>query len=279
MQDATSKTDVFAGIEIHSIDYVPLHERHGTLAGQAQFWFLGNFNFGTIAIGFIGPGMGLSLGWTILAEAIGILIGTIFQAFHASQGAEMGLPQMIQSRAQFGYRGVVIPLFGAAFTFIGFNILNAILLSAGLFSIAGWNKTAVCVVASVLAVGLAIWGYDSLHRAFKFLFWLTLPLIFTLSVAIPLGYAGTRSHAGAGSFNDVAFFTQLAAGASYNITYAIFVSDYTRYLPAATGRMPIIATVFTASSVSAIWLIGVGAWIALHGGSTDPLGGLLRWFP
>jgi purine-cytosine permease-like protein len=276
MPDYLTKTDLFAAIETHSIDYVPLHERHGTLAGQAQFWFLGNFNFGTIAIGFIGPSMGLSLGWTILAEALGILIGTVFQAFHASQGAEMGLPQMIQSRAQFGYRGVVIPLVGAAFTFIGFNILNAILLSAGLFTIAGWNKTAVCIAASVLAAALAIWGHDSLHRAFKVLFWLTLPLFMVLSLAIPLGYVSTGSHPDTGSFNAVAFFTQLAAGASYNITYAIFVSDYTRYLPANTGRMPIIATVFAASSVSAIWLIGVGAWIALHGGSTDPLEGLLR---
>jgi purine-cytosine permease-like protein len=276
MRDHSSTPEIFSSIETHSIDYVPLHERHGTLSGQAQFWFLGNFNFGTIAIGFIGPGLGLSLGWTILAEALGILIGTIFQAFHASQGAEMGLPQMIQSRAQFGYRGVVIPLFGAAFTFIGFNILNAILLSAGLFTIAGWNRIAVCVAASLFAAALAIWGHDSLHRAFKVLFWLTLPLFIVLSLAIPLGFAETGRHADSGAFNAVAFFTQLAAGASYNITYAIFVSDYTRYLPATTGRMPIIATVFAASSVSAIWLIGVGAWIALHGGSSDPLDGLLR---
>jgi purine-cytosine permease-like protein len=275
MPDGPSASAVFAGIERHSIDYVPLRERHGSLAGQAQFWFLGNFNFGTIAIGFIGPGMGLSLWWTILAETLGILIGTIFQAFHASQGAELGLPQMIQSRAQFGYRGVVVPLFGAAFTFIGFNILNSILLSAGLFTIAGWNRTAVCVSASMLAAALAIWGHDSLHRAFKVLFWMTLPLFMILSLAIPLGGAG-GGRADPGGFHAVGFFTQIAAGASYNITYAIFVSDYTRYLPATTGRLRIIATVFAASSLSAIWLIGVGAWIAVHGGSSDPLEGLLR---
>ena len=32
------------------------------------------------------------------------LIGTLFMAFHASQGPQLGLPQMIQSRGQFGYR-------------------------------------------------------------------------------------------------------------------------------------------------------------------------------
>src|SRR6202020_2258942 len=49
--------------------------------------------------------MGLSFAFTSLAGALGILFGTVFVAFHASQGAELGLPQMIQSRAQFGYRG------------------------------------------------------------------------------------------------------------------------------------------------------------------------------
>ena len=42
--------------------------------------------------------------------------------FHASQGPELGLPQMIQSRAQFGFRGVVrgAPI-GTLFTFLGFQ--------------------------------------------------------------------------------------------------------------------------------------------------------------
>jgi hypothetical protein len=44
----------------------------------------------------------------MLAGALGIMFGTIFMAFHGSQGPEMGLPQMIQSRAQFGYRGVIL---------------------------------------------------------------------------------------------------------------------------------------------------------------------------
>ena len=88
------------GIEHKSIDYVTEHERHGRVIDQGPFWFLGNFHFFTIAIGFVGPSMGLSFAFTSLAGALGILFGTVFVAFHASQGAELGLPQMIQSRAQ-----------------------------------------------------------------------------------------------------------------------------------------------------------------------------------
>ena len=100
-------------IETKSIDYVPENERHGRVMDQVSFWFLGNFHFFTVAIGFVGPSMGLSFGYTVLAATVGILFGTLFAAFHASQGAELGLPQMVQSRAQFGFRGVVV-VFGGS---------------------------------------------------------------------------------------------------------------------------------------------------------------------
>src|SRR5271167_3920150 len=119
-------------IERKSIDYIAEDERHGRVIDQVPFWFLCNFHFFTIAIGFVGPSMGLSFGFTSLAGALGILFGTVFVAFHASQGAELGLPQMIQSRAQFGFRGVVLVLIGTLFTFLGFNVANGVLIAHGL---------------------------------------------------------------------------------------------------------------------------------------------------
>src|ERR1044072_6782362 len=92
-------------IEARSIDWVPETERHGRIWHQAPLWFLGNFQYFSIPIGFVGPTLGLSLGWTILAGILGILTGTVFMAFHAAQGPTLGLPQMIQSRAPLGYRG------------------------------------------------------------------------------------------------------------------------------------------------------------------------------
>ncbi len=265
-----SGNKLLATIEAHSIDFVPAHERHGTLAAQARFWFLGNFNFATIPIGFIGPSMGLSFWWTVLAEATGILAGTVFQAFHASQGAELGLPQMVQSRAQFGYRGVIVPLFASFFTFVGFNIVNTILIAQGLFAITGWNQNFMALAACCLGGALAIWGYDWLHRVFTLMFWASVPLFAILTAGVAAGIVLSPPPA-PGGYNAVGFFTQLAAGASYNITYAVFVSDYTRYLPGRTGRARIIATVFASSSLSAIWLIGLGAWLAVHFGATDAL--------
>src|SRR6202167_999044 len=125
-------SEAIQGIEQRSIDYLPECERHGLVRVQGPFWFLSNFHFFAIAIGFVGPSLGLSLGYTALAGTLGILIGTVFLAFHASQGAELGLPQMIQSRAQFGYRGVIVPLLGTLLSLLGYNVVSTVRAAEGL---------------------------------------------------------------------------------------------------------------------------------------------------
>jgi purine-cytosine permease-like protein len=267
-----------AQIEARSIDYVPLRERHGRVRDQAPFWFLGNFHFLTIAIGFIGPAMHLSLGWTALAAVAGVLLGTGFQAFHASQGAELGLPQMIQSRAQFGYRGVVVPLAAALFTFIGFNVVDTLIAADGIQHVWGVPPHVTTFALAAVAMVLAVWGHDFVHAMFKAMFWISLPIWTLLTVAIVAGYAPIQATlvADSGGFLWVAFATQFAAAASYNITYAPYVSDYSRYLPPTTSRVAIIGNVFAGSALSAAWLIVLGAWLAARTGSGDALVAILQ---
>jgi purine-cytosine permease-like protein len=256
------------GIESHSIDYVPASERHGKVINQGPFWFLGNFQFFTIAIGFIGPGMGLSFGATALSSTLGILFGTLFMAFHASQGPDLGLPQMIQSRAQFGYRGVILPLLGTLFTFAGFNVVDTVLISQGLNHLFGWGIAAVSIGLGVIAAIIAIYGHDWLHIIFRILFWVSLPLYLILTVAIFNGAIAPHAP-GKIAFSWVAFAAQFAACASYNITYAPYVSDYTRYLPRGKSRAGLVLSVYIGASLAAIWLICMGAWLATYLGASD----------
>ena len=257
-------------IETKSIDYVAAHERHGRVIDQVPFWFLGNFQFFTIAIGFVGPSMGLSWGYTALSGALGILFGTLFVAFHGSQGVELGLPQMIQSRAQFGFRGVVIVLIGTLLTYIGFNVADTVLTAHGLRGMLGWNETVVALAAALSAAILAVYGHDWLHRVFRWCFVVSLPLYTVLTLAI-MGGRVPATHTGAGGFTWVAFVAQFAASASYNITYAPAVSDYSRYLPLTTRPRAIISAVFVGAASSAIWLIALGAWLATRLGAADAL--------
>lgn len=261
-------------IEARSIDWVPESERHGKLWHQGPLWFLGNFQYFSIPIGFIGPSMGLSLGWTVVASVLGIAVGTVFMAFHASQGPTMGLPQLIQSRAQFGYRGVVVPLLATLFTYIAFNVADTVLLSEGLNSSFGWNPTLIAVLATVAGAGLAIFGHDWLHKAFRILLYVSLPIMTILTIGVISGGAGGSWDSSHYGFTWVAFMAQFAACAAYNITYAPYVSDYSRYLPTNTPARSVIAAVFFGASSSAIWLISLGAWLSIALGATDGLAGL-----
>jgi purine-cytosine permease-like protein len=263
-------------IEVRSIDWVPETERHGRIWHQAPLWFLGNFQYFSIPIGFVGPSLGLSLGWTILAGVLGILTGTVFMAFHAAQGPTLGLPQMIQSRAQFGYRGVIVPLFATAFTYLAFNVADQVLLAEGLNGTFGWNKDLIAIVCAIGAALLAIYGHDWVHKIFRILLYISFPLMTIVTVGIFFGAGGGKAPGGGEyGFTFVAFMAQFSAAAAYNITYAPYVSDYSRYLPRATTNRSIIASVFFGASASAIWLIALGAWLAVRLGADDGLVGLM----
>ena len=251
-------------IEGHSIDYIPENERHAKLSSQGPFWFLGNFHFFTISIGFVGPSLGLSALWTMVAGALGIMLGTIFMAFHGSQGPEMGLPQMIQSRAQFGYRGVILALVATMFVFVGFNVVNISLIINGLKHVFGLNPTVVACGVVLIGALLSIFGHDLMHKAFKWALLATLPLytLVTIALMMGVGHSDVAATAPDLGFNWVAFATLFAIGASYNISYAPYVSDYSRYLPKNTSRTKLIAAVFLGASLSGGWMIGLGAWLS-----------------
>ena len=114
-------------IEVRSIDFVPLEERHGKVWHLWPIWFAGDAHLVTLATGALGIGMGLNLFWSAMAIIGGCALGTFFMAFHAAQGPQLGLPQMIQSRPQFGYFGALLVWVVALVTSIGYNAFNQVL--------------------------------------------------------------------------------------------------------------------------------------------------------
>src|ERR1700720_2155956 len=113
-------------IETRSIDYVPLAERHGKVWHLWPVWFSGDAHLATLAVGVLGITLGGNLLWTAVAVVAGCLLGTFFMAFHSTQGPQLGLPQMIQSRPQFGYTGALLVWTVALIAYIGFNAFNQV---------------------------------------------------------------------------------------------------------------------------------------------------------
>jgi purine-cytosine permease-like protein len=91
-----------------------------------------------------------------------------------------------------------------------------------------------------------------------------------LTAGVILGFADGAPPKHALGFSLAAFM----AAAAYNITYAPYVSDYSRYLPRRTPTRSIIASVFFGASGAAIWLIALGAFLAIRLGATDGLLGV-----
>src|ERR1700686_5774767 len=111
-------------IETRSIDYVPLAERHGKVWHLWPVWFSGDALLAALAVGVLGIMLGGNLLWTSVAVVAGCALGTFFMAFHSTQGPQLGLPQMIQSRPQFGCTGALLGWAVALGAYIGFNGFN-----------------------------------------------------------------------------------------------------------------------------------------------------------
>src|SRR5208337_2431746 len=92
-------------IERHTIDHIPASQRHGSVFSLFTIWFGTNMQLTAIVTGALGTILGLTLPWAFAALLLGNLFGAVFMALHSAQGPKLGIPQMIQSRAQFGFHG------------------------------------------------------------------------------------------------------------------------------------------------------------------------------
>jgi nucleobase:cation symporter-1, NCS1 family len=157
---------------------------------------------------------------------------------------------------------------------MAFNVVDQILLATGFEGAFGWNAEVVAVGVTIIGTLLAIFGHDWLHKVFRWLLYIAAPLIGIVTIAVLLGAAGGAAPKDPGKFTWVAFMAQFSLAAAYNISYAPYVSDYSRYLPKDTRTKPIISAVFLGAAGSAIWLIALGAWMASRLGVSDGLVGL-----
>jgi NCS1 family nucleobase:cation symporter-1 len=266
MATDTSNPSRIAGVEVRSIDYVPLNERHGKVWSQGPLWFMSNAQIATLAVGTFSTTGGGNLVWSLIAIIAGALIGTFFMAFHSAQGPQLGLPQMIQSRPQFGYIGALLVWAFAYLQYAGFNIFNTILAGTALHSTVHGGIKLWIVVSTVLAAVVALVGYDLIHGVERWLAFGFLVIFGALTITIfTLGYPGGSFDLG--GFKWTPFLVQFGAVSGYQISWAIYVSDYSRYLPPDVTIRKTFLWTYWGSALGAIWLMCLGAALATWAGA------------
>ena len=253
------------GLEVRSIDYVPLSERHGKLWHLGPLWFMSNAQIATLAVGVLGVTTGGNLIWSLIALFLGTAIGTFFMAAHSAQGPQLGLPQMIQSRPQFGYVGAILVWLFAYLQYAGFNIFNTLLAADAMEATVHGGTRFWIVAATVVAVVAALVGYDLIHKMERYLTYGFLVVFGILTIVVfLLPYpAGSFD---LGHFDLAPFLLQFSVVAGYQISWAIYVSDYSRYLPPDVTVSKTFWWTYGGSGLGALWIMAIGSGLAAWAG-------------
>ncbi|WP_224042836.1 purine-cytosine permease family protein [Paraburkholderia unamae] len=245
-------------IESRSIDYVPLSERHGKAWHLWPVWFTGDANLATIAAGAIGISLGGNLVWAVIAVVLGNILGTLFMAFHSSQGPQLGLPQMIQSRPQFGYMGALLVWIVALVTYIGYNSFNQLMAGQTAHRLLGTDPKLSYIVFTMLSLGLALVGYKLIHKAQRWLAFALLAVLTIYTVGVAMKVSFPAEQLDIGNFKSTPFLIQLFSAAAYQLSWSIYVSDYSRYLPPTTGVRATFWWTFLGGLIGGVWMMLVG---------------------
>jgi nucleobase:cation symporter-1, NCS1 family len=250
-------------VEDNHVNPIPADQRHGGPAQQFFLWFGGNVNVFNVVLGGVLIVMGLTFWQAVLAIAAGTMIGALLIALHASQGPRLGVPQMIQSRAQFGFDG-------ASFLFAAVLILNLGFIAAQLVIEAQslnqvWAVLPVPAWIAILtppALAIGVYGYRWVHRAAQVtavVVGLTLAVMAIQAIGhgpLPAAQAHlTAPHAGV-------FVAGVALLVIDMLSFGPFVSDYSRYVPRRVPARRLILAIWTGNVTSTIGSCVLGAYLA-----------------
>jgi NCS1 nucleoside transporter family len=252
-------------LESSTIQPIPLSERHGTTADLFTVWFGTNFMLLTIVTGGLAATVfALPFGWALLGLAIGNLVGAVFMALHSAQGPTLGVPQMIQTRGQFGSLGSLLVVVIVLLMYVGFLASNLVLGGEALVSIApGMPDTPGIALVAVISVIAAVFGYDLIHTYARITTYfagvvLAVAFIWIIRVhGIPADFLSRNR------FNLPGFLSAVSAAALWQIAYAPYVSDYSRYMPPDTGVRSAFWASFWGCSLGSMLPMALGVVVGL----------------
>jgi purine-cytosine permease-like protein len=258
-----------AALEVRSIDYVPLAERRGHSRGLWPIWFAGSTHLTTMAVGIIGVSLGASLIWTAIAILIGSALGTLIIAGHSAQGPRLGLPQLIQSRSQFGYYGALLIYGVALISYVGYNAFGQILAGQTLQALTGMPRLPAELGYSAIAMLVAMAGIGLFKVLQRWLSILLLAVLGAYTLGILFFGPVAQMILAGGAFKTGPFVAQLTAAAAYQLSWSIYVSDYSRYLPRKISVKSAYWWTFGGTYLGGTWGMLIGAvTVAMVPGAT-----------
>src|SRR4051795_7539613 len=223
-------------IEGRGMEPIPESARYGSVNRIFTVWFTPNLVPAAFFIGTLVTLPFLKLGFvtSLLAIVVGNLVGSFFVSLLSTMGPRLGLAQMPAARLPFG-KSIVVPGLLNWLSTIGWdavnNVFGAIALTILIPAVPFWLALLVIVAIQGL---LGVVGYEAIHTFER---WMAVVLgaMFVLLTISILGQSDTTATDGfAGADQVGAFIAYVAIVASFVLAWALYASDYSRYLPSET---------------------------------------------
>lgn len=272
------------GIERRGIEHIPEDERYGRPWQLGAMWSGLVTNVLTVVYGTLLVAMGLNWWQAVAAIVLGnltwIVAGVVSLAGPAAGTTTFGVSRMV-----FGDNGVRPIAFFNWIMMLGYEVLDLVVMvlaATALLQMAGVHlettgQLTLVVALSVVQAVLPLLGHGAITKVLRLLAvpFAAIFLIMAWLVADDLHLADATPAPWAVFLGGVA----LAASGS-GLGWSSTAADYSRYLPADTGRLRIVAAVTLGGGVPQALLMVLGVAIAMAmPDATDPVGGLSTIFP
>jgi NCS1 family nucleobase:cation symporter-1 len=246
-------------IEGHGMEPIPDSARYGSVGRIFTVWFTPNLVPAAFFIGTLAAADFIGLGWWagLAAIVIGNVIGAALVGLLSAMGPTTGMAQIPASRLPFG-KAIVVPAVINWLSTIAWDAINAFF---GAYAISVVTGDAVPFPVGLLIVvacqaALSIVGYEAIHT-FERWAAIGLAILFAVVTVAVLGKANfSLANGDAASLGSFILMTTIAG--SFNLAWALYASDYSRYLPRSASRSAIFSYTFLGLALSAIWIEALG---------------------
>ena len=272
-------------IEGHGMDPIPTSARYGSVTRVFTVWFTPNlvpaaFFLGTLAAAsFIGLGF-----WTSIAAIIvGNLVGSVLVGLLATMGPRTGMAQMPLARLAYG-KSIIVPGLLNWISCIGWDGINSVFGAAAISILTGLPFILSLLIIVVCQGILGILGYEAIHTFEKYMAIVLGAMFVVLTIAIAgqaaTGIARTDAVSGADQIGSFILYSTIIA--SFVLAWALYASDYTRYLPETTSSSRVFWWTVLGLTLSAGWVEALGLLVAdkaTEGGAVDTINTILSGSP
>jgi len=185
---------------------------------------------------------------------------------------------MMQSRAQFGMYGTALPNLIVVLMYIGYFTSSAILGGLAVASLLHVTTTEGIIIINAFVLLITVFGYDMFHAYNRVVTFLStgafLAILIKLLTVLP-------AHLPAGDNSAGNILLAISVFVAWQVTWAPYVSDYSRYMPEDTSSAKVFSYTYIGSVAGASLVMVIGAIAAVvakaavDANAPDYLGGLL----